>query len=93
MRGLRYSLPAEQRPLCPKAVEAIANGQGSHSVFTSLHAEEERKKTLLHQLADLNDREKVVFLDAKRLLRESYSLGSEIFKHCLVGIELRLAPF
>jgi hypothetical protein len=51
-------------------VEAVANGQGTHSVFTSLHAEEERKKILLHQLAELNDREKVVYLDAKRLLRE-----------------------
>jgi DNA invertase Pin-like site-specific DNA recombinase len=48
-------------------VEAVAQGQGTDSLFATLHAEEDRKKALLHQLGELNNREKVIHLDAKRL--------------------------
>ena len=51
-------------------VEAIANGQGSQSVFSSLHDEEARKKTLLQELADLNNKENAISLDVKRLWRQ-----------------------
>jgi hypothetical protein len=48
-------------------VEAIARGQGSDSVYASLHAEEARKKVLVGQLAELNSLGNVASLDAKAL--------------------------
>ncbi|WP_447987652.1 hypothetical protein [Nitrospira sp. Nam74] len=49
-------------------VDAIARGQGTDSIYQTLRAEEERKKSLLRQLQDLSALEQTVSLDEKRLL-------------------------
>jgi hypothetical protein len=49
-------------------VDAIARGQGIESIYETLRAEEERKKSLLRQLQVLSALEQTVSLDEKRLL-------------------------
>ena len=51
-------------------VEAVACGESSETLFAALRAEEELKKILLQQLADVQEREKVVSLDTKRLAHD-----------------------
>jgi hypothetical protein len=49
-------------------VDAIARGQGTDSIYQTLRAEEDRKKSLLRQLHNLTALEQTVSLDQKRLV-------------------------
>lgn len=54
-------------------IEWIANGRGTEDVIQSLHREDARKKALLGELERLNNLERVVTLDVKRLAKDLHS--------------------
>ena len=54
-------------------IELIANGRGTEDVIQSLHREDARKKALLGELERLNNLERVVTLDVKRLAKDLHS--------------------
>ena len=59
-------------------VELIANGSGSESVVDSLHQEEARKKTVVQELAWMDQGAQVLNLDAKRLTKDLRSRLEDI---------------
>ena len=59
-------------------VETIANGKSTDAVFVSLHQEEARKKSLLNELARLDNLAQVVSLDATSLAKDLRSRLGDI---------------